>query len=485
MPSKLRGTEKSATQSSEIQLFVVRLLEFSPNPYRRQCKYGFSLLISRKHCDMKNRTFLFLQGPASPFFRLVADRLEAKGARVLRINFCLGDMVFWWPKRGAFFRGEKSEWPDYLEAFTHHHSVTDIIMLGDGRDYHAAAAEIGQALGVRIHIVEHGYLRPDWLTVEPDGMSAHSRFPQEPEAIRVLADGVPPVARGGLFRSSFLTYALYDLAYHVPNVLVGPILHRHYRTHGAAHPVIEYSGWIWKGLFASKRRRQAEQAIAASTRLATGTDARFFLFPLQLPGDYQIIKHSPGSDLSAVVEAVIASFARYAPEETRLLFKVHPIDNGLSRWPQRIGDAASRLNVGDRVFVADGGNTDSLIERSAGVVTVNSTVGLTALAFNRPVIALGAAIYDVDGLTSQAALADFWRRPPLPDPDLFDAFMRALSATTQVRGGFIGRDALNTGADNVASRLLEPDERLPESLRKQRDRGVFRYERELFPEQPR
>jgi capsular polysaccharide export protein len=204
-----------------------------------------------------------------------------------------------------------------------------------------------------------------------------------------------------------------------------------------------------------------------------------------LPGDYQIIKHSPGSDLSAVVEAVIASFARYAPEETRLLFKVHPIDNGLSRWPQRIGDAASRLNVGDRVFVADGGNTDSLIERSAGVVTVNSTVGLTALAFNRPVIALGAAIYDVDGLTSQAALADFWRRPPLPDPDLFDAFMRALSATTQVRGGFIGRDALNTGADNVASRLLEPDERLPESLRKQRDRGVFRYERELFPEQPR
>ena len=429
---------------------------------------------------MKARTFLFLQGPASPFFRLVADRLENERVRVERINFCLGDMVFWWPRKGTLFRGKKSEWPSYLEAFIGHHAVTDVVMLGDGRDYHAAAAEIGQACGIRVHIIEHGYLRPDWLTVEPDGMSAHSRFPQEPAAIRALASGVPPVARGGLFRSSFLTYALYDLAYHIPNVLLGPLLHRHYRTHGAVHPVIEYSGWIRKGLTAPRRRKEAAQTISASIKLPDGSDARFFLFPLQLPGDYQIIRHSPGGDLFAIANAVIASFAMNAPVSTRLLFKVHPIDNGLSRWPERINDAAALLGIGDRVFVADGGDTDALIKRAEGVVTVNSTVGLTALGFGRPVIALGSAIYDVEGLTSQAALADFWRQPPLPDPDLFDAFMRALSATTQVRGGFIGRDALNAGADNVAARLLEENPRLPERLRKPRNQGVFRYERELL-----
>lgn len=429
---------------------------------------------------MKTRTFLFLQGPASPFFRLVANRLEAAGAHVERVNFCLGDMVFWWPKKGVFFRGKKSEWSDFVANRIRHRSVTDMVMLGDGRDYHAMAAEIGQALGVRIHIVEHGYLRPDWLTVEPDGMSAHSRFPQQAEAIRMLAEGVSPVARGGLFRSSFLTYALYDLAYHIPNVVFGPLIHRHYRTHGAAHPVIEYSGWIRKALLAGSRRRQAEKAIAAATQSEDGSSARFFLFPLQLPGDYQIIRHSPGGDLFSIVEAVIASFARHADANSRLLFKVHPIDNGLSRWPQRIGDAALRLGVGNRVFVADGGNTDMLIEKSAGVVTVNSTVGLGALGLGRPVIALGAAIYDVEGLTSQSTLADFWARPPLPDPDLFNAFMRALSATTQVRGGFIGHDALETGADNVAARLLEEEERLPLSLRKPRNSGNFRYECELF-----
>jgi capsular polysaccharide export protein len=429
---------------------------------------------------MKARTFLFLQGPASPIFRLVADRLEEAGARVERINFCLGDMVFWWPKKGVFYRNSKSEWPGYLAEFLHHRSVTDLVMLGDGRDYHATAAEIGQTFGLRVHIIEHGYLRPDWLTVEPDGMSAHSRFPQAPETIRALAADAPPVAGGGLFRSSFLTYALYDLAYHLPNVVPGPLFHPYYKTHGAVHPVIEYSGWIRKGLTAGRRRREALRTIATATTLPDGTDARFFLFPLQLPGDYQIIRHSPGGDLYRIVDAAIASFAGHAPDGTRLLFKTHPIDNGLSRWPERIGETAARLGVGDRVFLADGGNTDRLIERSAGVVTVNSTVGLTALGLNRPVIALGSAIYDVAGMTSQASLAAFWSDPPLPDAELFDAFMRALAATTQVRGGFIGRAALETGAGNIAARLLEENDRLPESWRKPRNRGKFRHARELL-----
>jgi capsular polysaccharide export protein len=429
---------------------------------------------------MKTRTFLFLQGPASPFFRLLADRLEATGAQVRRINFSLGDMLFWWPRGGTFYRGRKKEWPSYLEDFLGHHAVTDMVMLGDGRDYHAAAAEVAHGLNIRIHVIEHGYLRPDWLTVEPDGMSAHSRFPQAPGEIRELAKDVPAVARGGLFRSSFLTYALYDLAYHIPNVLLGWLIHPHYRTHGAVHPVVEYSGWIWKGLTASRRRRTAEDAIAACVTQTDGADSRFFLFPLQLPGDYQIIRHSPGGDLYRIVDATIASFAAHAPADTRLLFKIHPIDNGLSRWPERIGKAAARHGVADRIHVADGGDTDALIARSAGVVTVNSTVGLTALALGRPVIALGSAIYDVEGLTSQGSLSAFWREPPLPDPGLFDAFTRALAATTQVRGGFIGKAALDTGAANVMERLMEEQARLPESLRKPRNAASFRYAHELF-----
>ncbi|WP_245277257.1 capsular biosynthesis protein [Rhizobium sp. CF080] len=353
-------------------------------------------------------------------------------------------------------------------------------MLGDGRFPHATAAEIGVEDGIRVHVLEHGYLRPDWLTIEPDGMSAHSRFPRSPGEIEALAAGTPTIMPGGLYRSSFLTYALYDLAYHVPNVLLGWLVHRHYRTHGPVHPAVEYGGWIWKALTVAKRRREAKKMIDACLSPDANGHAHFFLFPLQLPGDYQIRSQSPGGDLLKLVDATIASFARHAPPGSRLLFKVHPIDNGLSRWAARIGDAAKRHGVADRVFVADGGSTDDLIRRSAGIVTVNSTVGLTAIGLGKPVIALGSAIYDVPGLTFQGSLAAFWQRPTPPDADLFDAFTRALAATTQVRGGFVGSEAIRAGVENVAERLLETEDRLPLVFRKPRGKTHFRYENELF-----
>jgi len=435
-----------------------------------------------KHGTVKPRNFLFLQGPASPFLRVLAEALEKKGASIRKLSVCLGDTVFWWPKRGNFYRGSADDWPVYLDSYINNHNITDLVMLGDGRPLHAAAAELGQRKGIRVHILEHGYLRPDWLTIEPDGMTANSRFPREPEAIEVLAEGTRPVAAGGLFPSSFFTYALYDLAFHIPNVLLGWLFHPHYRTHGPVHPLVEYSGWIGKAITQRGRRRRADEAIAASLAAGANGNSRLFLFPLQLPGDYQIRRHAPSGDLFRLVDATIASFARHASAESRLLFKVHPIDNGLSRWHERIASMAERCRVGDRIFVADGGNTDALVERANGVVTVNSTVGLTALAAGRPVIALGAAIYDIPGLTFQDSLASFWRRPTEPDAALFDAFTRALAATTQVRGGFIGREAIHAGAENVAERLIEPEDRLPISWRKPRNAGNFRYESELFGE---
>jgi capsular polysaccharide export protein len=426
---------------------------------------------------MLARTFLFLQGPASPFLRRLAGALEAQGGIVRRINFSLGDAVFWWPKQGDWFGKRPENWRSYLSDYIRAHGVTDMVMLGDGRTVHAVAAEVGMESGVRVHILEHGYLRPDWLTIEPDGMSAHSRFPREPDAIRALAAGQPPVEGGRLFRSSFLTYALYDLSYHVPNVALGWLVHRHYRTHGPVHPVVEYAGWIGKAITVKRRRLRAAQAIEGWSKAPA--ESRF-LFPLQLPGDYQILRHAPGGELYSIVDAVIQSFSRNAASDAKLLFKVHPIDNGLSGWSKRILAAADRNRVSDRVFLADGGDTDRLIDQAAGVVVVNSTVGLTALAAGKPVIALGSAIYEVPGLTFQGRLAEFWSDKRPPDAGLFDAFNRAMAATIQVRGGFIGRAAIETGVRHVAERLMETEERLPESLRKPRSQPVFRYERELF-----
>jgi capsular polysaccharide export protein len=99
--------------------------------------------------------------------------------------------------------------------------------------------------------------------------------------------------------------------------------------------------------------------------------------------------------------------------------------------------AGQRLAVADRLIVVDGGDLDKILARCRTVVTVNSTVGSLALARGLPVIALGAAVYDIPGLTHQGELPEFWDAPRPPEADLFDAFRRVLAARCLILGSFL------------------------------------------------
>jgi capsular polysaccharide export protein len=399
----------------------------------------------------------------------VADRLVDRGHHVRRINTCLGDIVFWsvltgvtWRRRrpappADFWRGGMAAWPEFLATYLRRHGVTDVVMLGDGRPLHAGAIPVAQRHGARVHILEHGYIRPDWLTLEPDGMSGRSLMPKDPGQLLQLAVGLPAADTRPLWRSSFLRYALWDLCYHLPNVFLGPVIHPRYRAHGPVHPLVEYAGWIWKGLKAPVERAHIRSALPPFL----AGDRRFFLFPLQLPGDYQIRVYTPGGDLFDLVDAVLASFARAAPAGRHLLLKVHPLDNGLSRWHSRVRCQAAALGIADRVTVVDGGALDALIDLAEGVVLANSTVGTAAIAAGCPVIALGQAVYGVPGLVADGDLDAFWTAPGKPDADLVDAFLKVLVDRTQIRGGFVAPEAIEAGADAVCERLCEPVARLP------------------------
>ncbi len=54
------------------------------------------------------------------------------------------------------------------------------------------------------------------------------------------------------------------------------------------------------------------------------------------------------------------------------------------------------------ILFADGNSTEQLIRESDAVVTINSTVGLEAIMLGKPVITLGAAYYNLPGLTLTA-----------------------------------------------------------------------------------
>jgi capsular polysaccharide export protein len=109
----------------------------------------------------------------------------------------------------------------------------------------------------------------------------------------------------------------------------------------------------------------------------------------------------------------------------------HPLDEGLIDWRGLI-----RAQEDDRLIFLEGGVPDNLLANAAGMAIVNSTIGLSALRLGVPVKPLGAAIYDVAGLTHAGDLAGFWRDPQPPDAALVADFLRALVGTTQVKGGF-------------------------------------------------
>jgi capsular polysaccharide export protein len=366
------------------------------------------------------RSFLFFQGPQSYFFERVARALSAQGHRVHRINLNLGDRMFW-RLPASDFRGRFEAWPGFVGNALERRRITDIVLLGGSRPYHVAAIEAARERGVAVHVTDLGYVRPGWLTLEPDG----SHFPRDPGAIRTLAAQFPAPDLAPGFATPFRLLAAHDIAYTIATSLGRP-LYAHYRRHGLYHPFAEYAGWIGN----APRRLATRHATAAAKARLAATPGGYFLYPLQLATDFQLRVRSPFADAREALRTVLRSFAE-SRSARRLAVVGHPLDEGLIDWHRLI-----RQHGDDRVLFFHGGIPDELLANAAGMVTVNSTTGLGALRKGVPVKTLGRAIYDVAGLTHTGHLAGFWCDPLPPDPDLMAAFLRALIGTAQIKGGY-------------------------------------------------
>lgn len=406
--------------------------------------------VAQSQADTERRVFLFLQGPSSPLFAKIAKNLEVAGHACLRINFNLGDRIFWGRKVAVEYRGRRADWPAYIARFLSDKSVTDLILLGEERPYHKAATNAAHALGIQVHVVEMGYLRPDWVTFERDGMSGNSRFPKDPAIILAAAEKLPEPDWTQRYHQTFLAEASYDLVYNLSNVFFW-FLYPHYERHALFHPLAEYGGWVRRLLRSKSRRSEAE--IAINFHIAHANEQPYFVYPLQLQTDYQLRAHSDFKGQEEAIETVVASFAKNSSEHSRLVVKIHPLDNGLINWQSVVYDMAVKFRAENRISVIDGGNLEQLYSKARGVVTVNSTAALTALRLGKPVKALGRAIYDIDGLNHRGGLDDFWERAVPPVPELVASLFRLLANHYQVRGNFYSAAGTDAASKDIVARL--------------------------------
>ena len=393
------------------------------------------------------RHFLFLQGPTNFLFAEVASGLRERGHVTHRINVCLGDQIFWRGPGAVNFRGRQKEWPAFIEDFFARHAITDIVLLGEQRELHRVAIAAAKARGIRVTVTDFGYIRPDWVIVELNGMNADSLFPRDPQTILDMARDLPPVDRRVRYRDHFYHQAMLDMAFHLSSAF-WPWTFPHFRRHTLRHPVL-----IYLGVGLRRALSGIEAWRAANTLAIVALRGPQYLFAMQTEDDYSLRAYSRYPDLDHPMREAIQSFAHHAPVPASLVFKIHPLDPGLKAWRRRIARMAREAGVAERVFYIDGGDLDELIIASSGVITVNSTVGLRAIELQRPIIALGDAIYRVPGVTFMEPLDSFWTLARSPDAALANALLRALAAMLHVRGGYYSRESVNAAAAGMIYRL--------------------------------
>ena len=391
------------------------------------------------------RAFLFLQGPPGPMMHQLAVAMRDQGMKVERINICAGDKLDW-PEPATNFRGHFRDWPVFFDNFLREHQITDILLFGDCRPYHVSARGVAALRGVRTYVLEEGYLRPHWMTLELDGVNGHSRLARNKDWLIEQASGLPPEPFLPPITAEFRR-RVRDTARHYIAVHAGRLAYPFYSTHRKGSALMEAAGWGWKYLVSGLRRRQADDIVHSLEGKS------FFLFPLQLSGDYQIRSHSPFPDMRAAARYVMESFARHAEEDAHLLIKAHPFDTSLFNWRSYIDRHARRLGIRGRIHFIDGGNLEGLAASTTGMVCVNSTSATLALAAGSPVCTLGEAIYKVPGLTFPRHLDEFWTDPMPPEPGLYGAFRRVLVDRCLVRGGIASESAVQTLIKSMLERL--------------------------------
>lgn len=366
-----------------------------------------------------------------PFFRRFARELSQSGIRVSKINFNGGDAIFYRGPGAVSYRGRMQDWGAYFERFVQEHGVDAIFLFGDCRPIHKDAIRIARARGIAIWVFEEGYLRPDHITLERDGVNGNSTLPKDPEHYREAARRLPEPDPDLPVGHTFLFAAWYATVYACAMSLAWP-WYRRYRHHRYLHPLAQTFYWC-RGWVRKQWYRVREAGVLE--RCQTDWADQYYLVPLQVHCDFQI-EHSKYERYEEFMEEVVASFAEHAPAGTRLVLKHHPQDRAYRDYTRYFRELGERHGCGDRLVYVHDLHLPTLLKHARGTVTMNSTVGTSSLYHHTPVKVMGRAIYDIPGLTSSASLADFWTDCGTVDQELYAAFNRWLRVANQINGSF-------------------------------------------------
>ena len=257
--------------------------------------------------DVRGKNILLLQGPMGTFFNKLDQKFSSLGAVTFRIGLNAGDEFFADARHYTPFRGRVGEWDDFIRSFYKKHSIDMIFVFGDCRYYQSRAIDVAKSENVEVFVFEEGYIRPDFITLERDGVNDNSSLPRERAFYDALEYDAQMACNSKNIRHIGSTYkemALQAIVYYIVGNLFA-FRYPHYRHHRRFSAVYEafcgVRNFIRKQIY-RLREHGAEKLYA------TDLYKRYYFVALQTHEDFQISHHSDYECIEDFIEEVLLSF---------------------------------------------------------------------------------------------------------------------------------------------------------------------------------
>lgn len=361
--------------------------------------------------------------------RLALDLMDA-GHHVAKVAFCAPDYLY--SLRGIptiGFRKPIRAFEKWLSNLIITEGYDTLFLYNHYRPYNQIAWELAKTLDIDCQVFELGLIRPNCVTV----FSRHD-FPVQrltAEWAKVIAGEIEPgthplpeqlcqvstLVKMSFFIGSYL-FSRVTTPFFANFVDQREMKLAHHARHGAIH-------------FFRFLERADHQRF--DPLFAGPLSKKYYAVPLQVHSDTQILRCSDFDNIEQFICQVAFSFARHAPEDTVLIFKDHPMDRGYKDYTDLIEGLNKQIG-GNRLHYVDRVHLPTMLSHALGVVNINSSVGLSGLIHQVPVIALGTAIYHQPELSFQGTLDEFWTEATPPAKERVKQFINLLLDLNQGRG---------------------------------------------------
>jgi capsular polysaccharide export protein len=262
---------------------------------------------------------------------------------VTKVNFNPGDDYFY-KNEAIQYKESLLQWPSRLRELLVNREIEAVFLFGDCRAIHKAAKPLCDSLYIDLWCFEEGYLRPNFFTLEKNGVNYNSQLAHiSPASLPQLEIKTSLIN----YPKRFFQMCLAGFQYWLANVMY-PNRYPYYTHHRDLNLT---KAFYWTRSFLRYLKyKVTERPIR---KLIKGSSsASYFVVPLQVHDDSQMTEHSDYQSVEEFIEEVLTSFAEHVKETSSLdtvIIKHHPMDRGHVNYGSFISSLSISLEISSQV----------------------------------------------------------------------------------------------------------------------------------------